>query len=35
MVNVMTVWTVAFAIDVVAGVVNPAPIRLVRDMLHV
>ena len=33
-VNVMTVWTVAFVIDVVAGVVNPAPVRLVRDMLH-
>jgi hypothetical protein len=32
--NVMTVWTVAFAIDLLAGVVNPAPLRLVREMLH-
>jgi hypothetical protein len=34
MVNLMTVWTVAFAINVVAGIVNPAPLRLVRETLH-
>src|SRR5262245_35504128 len=31
MVNLMTVWTVAFAINVVAGIVNPAPLRFVRQ----
>jgi hypothetical protein len=34
MVNLMTVWTVAFAIDLVAGAVNPAPFRPLREMLH-
>jgi hypothetical protein len=34
MVNLMTAWTVAFAIDVVAGIVNPAPFRPLREMLH-
>jgi hypothetical protein len=34
MVNLMTVWTVAFALDVLAGIVNPAPFLLVREMLH-
>jgi hypothetical protein len=33
-VNLMTVWTVAFAIDVVAGTVNPAPYRQVQQMLR-
>jgi hypothetical protein len=33
-VNLMTVWTVAFAIQVVAGSVNPAPFRQVRGMLQ-
>jgi hypothetical protein len=32
--NLMTAWTVAFAIDVVAGIVNPAPFRQVREMLR-
>jgi hypothetical protein len=32
--NLMTAWTVAFAIDVVAGSVNPAPFRQVREMLR-
>ena len=35
MVNLMTVCTVAFAIDVVAGTVNLAPFRPLREMLHV
>jgi hypothetical protein len=35
MVRLMTVWTVAFAINFVAGTVNPAPFRSVREMLHV
>jgi hypothetical protein len=34
MVNLMTVWTVAFAIDVVVGIVNPAPFRPLREMLR-
>ena len=34
MVNLMTIWTVAFAIDFLAGILNPAPFRLVREMLH-
>jgi hypothetical protein len=34
MVNLMTIWTVAFAIDVVAGTVNPAPLQPVRGLLH-
>jgi hypothetical protein len=33
-VNLMTVWTVAFAITVVAGTVNPAPYRQVQQMLR-
>jgi hypothetical protein len=32
--NVMTIWTVAFVIDGLAGIVNPAPFRFVREMLH-
>jgi len=32
--NLMTVWTVAAVIDVVAGIMNPAPIWIVRDTLH-
>jgi hypothetical protein len=32
--NLMTAWTVAFAIDVVAGIVNPAPFRQVREMMR-
>ena len=32
-VKLMTVWTVAFAIDVMAGTINPAPFRPVREML--
>ena len=27
--NLMTVWTVAFAIDLVAGIINPSPFRFV------
>ena len=34
MVNTMTIWTVAFAVDALAGILNPAPFRLVREMLH-
>jgi hypothetical protein len=34
MVNLMTIWTVAFVIDVLAGIVNPAPFRFVRETLH-
>jgi len=34
MVNLMTIWTVAFAIDFLAGILNPAPFRFVREMLH-
>ena len=33
-VNLMTAWTVAFAIDAIAGIVNPAPYHFVRAMLH-
>jgi hypothetical protein len=32
--NLMTVWTVAFVIDFMAGAVNPAPIRSVGQMLR-
>jgi hypothetical protein len=32
--NLMTVWTVAFAIQLVAGSLNPAPFRAVRQMLQ-
>jgi hypothetical protein len=32
--NLMTTWTVAFAIDLLAGIINPAPFRFVREMLH-
>ena len=32
--NVMTAWTVAFAIDILAGSLNPAPFRQVRQMLR-
>jgi hypothetical protein len=32
--NLMTVWTVAVVIDVLAGVVDPAPLQSVRAMLH-
>jgi hypothetical protein len=32
--NLMTVWTVAVAIDVVAGSINPAPIVSVRHMVN-
>ena len=32
--NVMTAWTVAFAIDILAGSLNPAPFRQVREMLR-
>jgi hypothetical protein len=35
MTRLMTVWTVAFAIDVVAGIVNPAPFQPLRDTLHI
>ena len=32
--NLMTVWTVAFAIDVLAGSLNPAPFRQVQQMIR-
>jgi hypothetical protein len=32
--NLMTVWTVAFVIDLLAGIMNPAPFRLVQQMLQ-
>jgi hypothetical protein len=35
MFNLMTVWTAAFAVDLVAGIANPAPFRPLREMLHV
>jgi hypothetical protein len=34
MTNLMTIWTVAFAIDVVAGIINPAPFQQVRGVLR-
>jgi hypothetical protein len=34
MANLMTVWTVAFAVNVFAGYANPAPLRLVMNMLR-
>src|SRR5438128_12652665 len=34
MVTLMTIWTVAFAVDALAGILNPAPFRFVREMLH-
>lgn len=33
--RLMTVWSVAFAIDVVAGIMNPAPFQQGRNILHV
>jgi len=35
MTNLMTVWTVAFAINVVAGTLNPAPFRLLQETMHI
>lgn len=32
--NVMTVWTVAFAVNCVAGILNPAPFRSAQHLLH-
>jgi hypothetical protein len=34
LVNLMTVWTVAFAIDLAAGIANPAPLRFVQSMFR-
>jgi hypothetical protein len=31
--NLMIVWTIALAIDVAAGAVNPAPFKPLRDMV--
>jgi hypothetical protein len=33
--NLMTVWTIAVAIDIAAGAANPAPLRPLRDTLRV
>jgi hypothetical protein len=32
--NLMTVWTVAFIIQCVAGAVNPAPYRIVQERIY-
>ncbi len=34
MVNLMTIWTVAFVINVIAGILNPAPYEYMRGWLH-
>jgi hypothetical protein len=32
--NIMTIWTIAFAINVVAGALNPAPWRRLQESLQ-
>jgi hypothetical protein len=33
--NLMTVWTIAVVIQVVAGSINPAPYRIVQERIYV